>query len=102
MMNYGRVKTGREGECETVKKQKKRRRGCHKETGALAICPFFEREKNGRLYCECCRLDFKDKLMRRELVYRFCAHTEQYKDCEIYKALCRYYERREKGERYEE
>ena len=73
---------------------KKKRSGFHKDTAALIMCPFFVREEKGFLYCEVCRFKFKSALMRREIVYGFCAHPEGYKNCEIYRATCRYYERR--------
>ena len=59
------------------------------------ICPYFTRERShGVVTCECARLKFPDRKSRREIVYRFCAHPEGYKDCMLKQALDHYYERK--------
>ncbi len=60
-----------------------------------SICPYYIRERSpGLLYCECARFRFPDKVFRREILYRFCAHPEGYQDCPIKIALDHYYERK--------
>ena len=59
------------------------------------FCPYFQREKGrGVVYCECAKFRFPDKQSRRDIVYRFCAHPEQYKQCPIKQAMDHYYERK--------
>ncbi|MBE6586607.1 MAG: hypothetical protein E7645_08855 [Ruminococcaceae bacterium] len=59
------------------------------------ICPYYLRDKgNGMVYCECARFRFPDKLSRREIVYGFCAHPDNYKKCAIKQAMDHYYERK--------
>ncbi len=61
----------------------------------VGICPYYLRDRGkGRVYCECCRFDFPDKISRREILYRFCAHPTGYKACMIKQALDNYYERK--------
>jgi hypothetical protein len=61
----------------------------------VGICPYFIRDRSkGVVYCECARFRFPDKPSRREIVYRYCAHPEGYKDCMLKKALDHYYERK--------
>lgn len=61
------------------------------------ICPYFQRDRGkGVVYCECAKFKFPDKVSRREIVYRFCAHPEGYKACMIKQALDHYYERKYK------
>lgn len=64
---------------------------------ATAVCPFYVKEKNGYVYCEGCRMCFKDAVHRREIIYRLCAHPDGYKSCRIYAALVKYYEERTKN-----
>ena len=59
------------------------------------FCPYFQREKgHGVVYCECAKFRFPDKQARRDIVYRFCAHPQQYKQCPIKQAMDHYYERK--------
>ena len=59
------------------------------------ICPYYIRDRgNGMVYCECARFRFPDKLARREIVYGFCAHPENYKKCALKQAMDHYYERK--------
>lgn len=59
------------------------------------ICPYYLRDRgNGLVYCECARFRFPDKLSRREIVYGFCAHPDNYKKCAIKQAMDHYYERK--------
>ena len=61
----------------------------------VGICPYYLRDRgNGMVYCECARFRFPDKLARREIVYGFCAHPENYKKCALKQAMDHYYERK--------
>ena len=61
----------------------------------VGICPYYLRDRgNGMVYCECARFRFPDKLARREFVYRFCAHPEGYRDCQLKVVMDHYYERK--------
>ncbi len=67
----------------------------------VGICPYFIRDRGkGLVYCECARFRFPDRMARREIVYRFCAHPTGYKSCALKQALDHYYER--KYEHHEE
>lgn len=58
-------------------------------------CPFFVRDRgNGKIYCEACSLKCPDNEFRRELVYGFCAHPDNYKSCMLYSLLMKFYERK--------
>ncbi|MBE6693546.1 MAG: hypothetical protein E7589_02120 [Ruminococcaceae bacterium] len=62
---------------------------------AIGMCPYFQRERgNGLVYCECAKFRFPDKISRREIVYRFCAHPENYKACVIKQTMDHFYERK--------
>lgn len=62
---------------------------------AIGMCPYFQRERGaGLVYCECAKFRFPDKLARREIVYRFCAHPENYKACVIKQTMDHFYERK--------
>ena len=61
----------------------------------VGICPYYMRDRgHGVMYCEIARFRFPDKLARREVVYRYCAHPEGYKACMLKNALDHYYERK--------
>ncbi len=61
----------------------------------VGICPYFVRDRGkGLVYCECARFRFPDKLARREIVYRFCAHPSGYKSCALKQCMDNYYERK--------
>lgn len=64
----------------------------------MAICPYYRRDRGkGRVYCECSHFKFPDKIVRREIVYRFCAHPTGYKACMLKQAMDGYYDRKEEG-----
>ncbi len=59
------------------------------------LCPYFIRDRGkGVIYCECAKFHFPDRLTRREIIYRYCAHPDGYKDCMIKQSLDHYYERK--------
>ena len=59
------------------------------------ICPYFIRERSPDVVsCECARMKFPDRVSRREIVYRYCAHPEGYKECMFKQALDHHYERK--------
>lgn len=61
----------------------------------VGICPYYKKELGrGRLRCEAANLSLPDKLARREFVYRFCAHPEGYRDCQLKVVMDHYYERK--------
>ena len=61
----------------------------------VGICPYYKKELgHGRLRCEAGNLSLPDKLARREFVYRFCAHPDGYKDCQLKGVMDHYYERK--------
>ena len=61
----------------------------------IGVCPYFQREReHGVMYCECAKFRFPDKQVRRDIVYSFCAHPENYRACAIKQAMDHYYERK--------
>ncbi len=58
------------------------------------MCPYFRYEKSGITYCECGELKFPDRRARRDIVYGYCGHPDDYKRCPFKCALDGYYERR--------
>lgn len=65
---------------------------------AYAECPFYKSEKGLRLRCELGTLVFPDKVARRAVVYEYCAHPTNWKNCMLCKVLADYYERKETTE----
>ena len=62
--------------------------------GHHAICPFYKYEKDKQILCEYGNLRPPDKLARREIIYQYCGHPENYALCPFYKALDNYYKRK--------
>lgn len=60
----------------------------------LPICPFYTKEAKNKLYCEGGTIKPPDNEARREIVYKYCASMEDYKNCTIYQMLMNYYDRR--------
>lgn len=58
-------------------------------------CPFYVKEKPGKLNCEGGTIKFPDGEARREIVYKFCASSESYTNCTICQMLMNYYNRKE-------
>lgn len=61
-----------------------------------AECPYFRYEKAGITHCECGNFIFPDVQTRREIVYGYCGHPENFRKCPFYIALEHHYERKEK------
>ena len=56
-----------------------------------ALCPYYESDKFGIIFCEIGDLKMRDKKMLREVGYRVCA--DQYEKCPFKVALDNYYDR---------
>ena len=68
---------------------------CEENESREGICPYFVRERSPDVMsCECARMKFPDRVSRREIVYRYCAHPQGYKACMLKQALDHYYERK--------
>ena len=61
----------------------------------VAMCPYYERERGGYLYCEVCRLKFKDSVMRKHFLEKNCA-SENFSACPLCAETDSYYERKDK------
>ncbi len=58
-------------------------------------CPFFNRiREGGKIYCEMAVIKPPDKQTFDEFVNTHCASETDYKKCEFYRLLDRYYERK--------
>ena len=56
------------------------------------MCPYLLKMKDKQgVSCECAKFKFPDKVARREIVYSFCAHPTNFKDCVFKQVLDRYY-----------
>lgn len=61
----------------------------------IQLCPYFKQDRGrGHICCEGATFKFPDKLARREYVYRFCAHPEGYKQCQLKLTMDHFYERK--------
>ena len=70
-------------------------RSIQSEDTHIGICPYYQRDRgNGVVCCECARFHFPDKVARREIVYGFCAHPDNFKKCAIKQAMDHYHERK--------
>ena len=59
------------------------------------MCPYFLKDNGLKaMYCECIRIKFPDKQSRRDIVFRYCAHPDGYRDCVFKKMMDEYYERK--------
>ena len=58
-----------------------------------AECPYYQYEKNGVTHCECMQIRFPDVKARREILYGYCAHPQNYRSCPFKRAMDGYYER---------
>jgi len=47
-----------------------------------------------RTVCECAKFTFPDKVARREVVYGYCGHPENWKACMLKAVMDRYYDRK--------
>ncbi len=56
-------------------------------------CPYYRYEKGGVTHCECGQLQFPDRLVRREVLYAYCASPTGFAACPFKVALDHYYER---------
>lgn len=60
-------------------------------------CPYFMWEEGLDLFCEGCKLRFRDKLERWDYVYSYCAALPGWEDCTVAKNLTRGSERRDEN-----
>jgi hypothetical protein len=57
------------------------------------VCPYYKKESPNKLYCEGAAIKPPDSKARSEIVYKYCASMENYKNCPICQMLTNYYER---------
>lgn len=60
-------------------------------------CPFYNRERGGKLYCEGGTITFPDNMARNEIIRDYCSDPANYENCTICKMLRNYYERKYEG-----
>ena len=59
------------------------------------MCPYLKDAKDAsRTVCECARFTFPDRGARREILYGYCAHPTEWKNCPLKKSMDHYYDRR--------
>lgn len=68
-------------------------------TKLLGVCPYYRMERGKFMYCEAIRFIFPDNIVRRNILYRFCADVNNgYENCFMKKEMDLYYERVQKDE----
>ena len=59
------------------------------------MCPYLKEAKTvDRTICECARFTFPDRIARREILYGYCGHPNDWKNCPFKKAMDNFYERK--------
>ena len=59
------------------------------------MCPYLKEAKTvDRTICECARFTFPDRMARREILYGYCGHTDDWKICPFKRAMDNFYERK--------
>ncbi len=59
------------------------------------MCPYLKDARScERTVCECARFTFPDKISRRDILYKYCGHPTNWKNCTFKSALDGYYERK--------
>jgi len=59
---------------------------------SVALCPYYQYDKNNILHCELGTIYFFDKQMRKDIGYEFCG--QNYNKCPFKIALDSYHERK--------
>lgn len=62
----------------------------------VPYCPYYGREREGKLYCEGVTIKFPDQEAREEIVRDYCSDPGNYQNCMICKMLSSYYDRKYK------
>lgn len=65
---------------------------------AEAVCPYWGRFRENKMYCELATFRFPDAESRREFS-AVCCNMRGHKECPLYKTLTAYYERKYKEEK---
>lgn len=65
----------------------------------IGMCPYIKDMRSlKRNVCECANFTFPDRKARREIVYKYCAHPDNWIECPLKKAMDGFYERKHSGE----
>ena len=55
-------------------------------------CPYLKKVSDGKnISCECAKFSFPDRIARRDLLYGFCAHPTEFKNCVLKQSMDKYY-----------
>lgn len=58
-------------------------------------CPYVtETGKDRHVGCECTKFTFPDKYAKREIIYGYCAHPINWKECPFKRMMDNFYERK--------
>ena len=75
-------------------KSRKTRRKEYKMAFA-GMCPYLKEARDSdRTICECARFTFPDRVARREVLYGFCGHPDNWKECTFKAIMDHYYDRK--------
>lgn len=59
------------------------------------MCPYLKDAKDSsRTVCECAKFTFPDKFARRELIYGYCGHPTEWKNCMLKHIMDGFYDRK--------
>ena len=62
------------------------------ETG-LAVCPFYKKEVDEKLYCELATLRLPDAESKAQ-IRAYCCSMEKHKECTLYQVLSAHWDRK--------
>lgn len=60
-------------------------------------CPFYKKDNNFSLTCEGAKIKFPDLDACREFIRSYCAHSYNWRQCQISKYMQQYYDRKDEG-----
>ena len=71
------------------------------ELAIVGTCPYLkECKRTGRVDCECMQFTFPDKIAKRQVLYGYCGHPTDWKNCFFKWVMDHYYyERKYSGEK---
>ncbi len=59
------------------------------------VCPYLKNIKDANTtVCECARFTFPDREAKRDVLYRYCGHTDAWKECPFKMVMDKYYDRK--------
>ena len=64
----------------------------------VGMCPYIKDMRSlKKNICECATFTFPDRKARRDIVYKYCAHPDNWMECPLKKAMDGFYDRKHSG-----